>query len=269
MPQEFTIRSKPYDNIAILAMDGVLLGFCGKRKSNWYLKRGLAVEDRYGDCNAIKLQFEPQGRYGQVMAAVIGPRKNQCVVCGSEENLTRHHVVPYCFRRYMKEWNHHNSFDVVILCEKHHQAYEKKANRMKDGLMRQSKIPNHMYMSAEESDVYKTYRKAVAVSKYMKHMPEETRIRLVIEVCTFFGYPVDETTVNLVANLDMERNKNHNAYQSIVDDLDGNVRDFIKMWASHFFKLMKPKFMPNCGQDLKTFLVSIDGILTTRENQGL
>jgi hypothetical protein len=94
--------------------------YCTRKKADSYLKKGIA-EVVSEDPFVFKLLFEPKGKGnpGQL------PRENKCVVCKAEENLTRHHVVPYALRKLMgAEFKDHKSEDVVALCEEHHHEYE-------------------------------------------------------------------------------------------------------------------------------------------------
>src|SRR5688572_30734553 len=100
-----------------------------------YLKKNLAiiVADQ-----VIQLTFMPEGE-GFADDEIFGllPRINQCVVCAAIDELQRHHVVPYHYRKFMpvdyKSRNHH---DVVLICREHHQEYEMIAKEYKTYIAR-------------------------------------------------------------------------------------------------------------------------------------
>src|SRR5579859_1000680 len=107
------------DNWKVLHPSGVHMFTTNRRKAQWYLNRDKAV---IVEENTIQLTFMPKGMgFGQDEIFGLTPRINRCVVCGCEENMTRHHVVPYHYRKFMpvdyKSRNHH---DVVLICRKHH-----------------------------------------------------------------------------------------------------------------------------------------------------
>ncbi len=107
-----------YDGFRIQTPNGTFIGFCNKDKFEWYLKKEIA--ERIDD-KTIKLTFEPK---------ITGVDKGfheyynseyviKCVVCGSNDDLNKFHVVPLEFRKYFPEnVKSHACHDVVLLCSK-------------------------------------------------------------------------------------------------------------------------------------------------------
>jgi 5-methylcytosine-specific restriction endonuclease McrA len=93
-------NSDYYSNALVLSQEGNPLCTLNGKRVNWYLKKNLAVEieppDGYPRC--IKLNFREKLKRDPKAyeTAII---KNQCVICGAEENLTLHHVVPHVLRK--------------------------------------------------------------------------------------------------------------------------------------------------------------------------
>jgi mRNA-degrading endonuclease YafQ of YafQ-DinJ toxin-antitoxin module len=59
-------------------------------------------------------------------------KKNICVCCGVEKDLTRHHIVPLQYRKlFSLENKDHRHNDIVALCQSCHHAYEKTANEIR------------------------------------------------------------------------------------------------------------------------------------------
>ena len=80
----------------------------------------------------FQLEFEPKGRGD----AAKEPKENKCVKCGTEEDLTRHHVVPYFLRKMMNPENkNHRSDDIVPLCTSCHVDYERSSVKLKKSIM--------------------------------------------------------------------------------------------------------------------------------------
>ena len=98
-----------YGNCQILHPDGSLMCYCAMRKINWYLKRNLATQISNNPV-VIKLNFQPKGKGNADNPFYLQERRNICVVCGTQENLTKHHCVPYCFRKHFpNEYKSHTS----------------------------------------------------------------------------------------------------------------------------------------------------------------
>ena len=102
--------------------DGILMFRCDYKKANWYLKRNLGeVISQYP--LKVKLKFKPRGLGNHNKSFGLTEMSNECVICGASEYLTRHHVVPYCYRRYFPtSIKSHNFHDVLSLCVKCHDS---------------------------------------------------------------------------------------------------------------------------------------------------
>lgn len=101
-------------------MKGEHMFYCNRKKALSYQKKGIAAKHK-DNPNVFKLLFEPKGKGVPKQT----PRDNKCLVCGTDDNLTRHHVIPYSFRKLMtSELKDHRSEEVVPLCEDHHREYE-------------------------------------------------------------------------------------------------------------------------------------------------
>lgn len=126
-----------YDSCQMLDKDGKFLSWCSKERATWYTSRGLATplsEDR------IQLNFTHKGEpksYNKQRKQ----RSELCVVCGASTQLTRHHVVPKCYRKlFPSELKSNQSHDVLAVCESCHERYEVHATRLKTSLMRNQRV---------------------------------------------------------------------------------------------------------------------------------
>lgn len=116
-----------YGNCEVYAPDGHLMFRCQDDRINWYLKKNLAVKLSDSPL-AIRLTFTPKGN-GEPVEALRIKRENHCVVCGEKEisKLTRHHLVPYEYRKHFPiKYKKHSSLFVLPLCEECHRSYEQK-----------------------------------------------------------------------------------------------------------------------------------------------
>ncbi|KAJ2807589.1 hypothetical protein H4R21_000413 [Coemansia helicoidea] len=126
-------RTRPiYDNCRVLDISGELLFRAGQRRVDWYLARGLA---RRVDPQTIQLAFANRGSGRRDEPFYPQDMRNECVVCGSAERLTMHHVVPHQYRHHMEEAvKSRSSHDLLPLCTACHDAYEAHAVRFKQHL---------------------------------------------------------------------------------------------------------------------------------------
>ena len=119
---------KLYSNILMMAPNGEQLCRVSARRAKWYVDKGIAVLEG----NKLTLKFEPNGYAVGDEAFYVGEKENLCVVCGDEDSLTKHHIVPTCFRRHFPaEYKSHLSHDVLLVCEACHEAYEYHAYQKK------------------------------------------------------------------------------------------------------------------------------------------
>ena len=91
-----TLQTDPYDNCTMYGPDNEWMCACDHKKMNWYLDRNLA--EKLSD-NTFKLTFKPEGKGHATESAYFAEKRvNCCVICGTEADLTKHHIVPYCYR---------------------------------------------------------------------------------------------------------------------------------------------------------------------------
>ena len=111
-----------YDNYKIECLDGKFLSFTNKRHAEWYVKKDLAT---FVNQDTIKLNFQPKNNISR-HPSYLQKFDNRCVVCGKENKLTKHHVVPKCFKRFFRhEYKIYTSHDVLAACSGCHTKYER------------------------------------------------------------------------------------------------------------------------------------------------
>ena len=123
--------------------DGEFMCYVSKKRAQWYCNKKLA---EWINNSTFKLKFNPNGIGKRGLKFYETKQENSCVVCGNsnKDNLTKHHVVPYVFRRNFpviyKQSNHH---DVLIVCEKCHIKYETHASEFKNKLAKDFNLLTH------------------------------------------------------------------------------------------------------------------------------
>jgi hypothetical protein len=129
-----------YDNVQALSIEGKHMFYCTRKLANSYIKRGLA-EMVSNDPFVFRLVFQAAGDGCPTMP----PKKNKCECCDAEEDLSKHHVVPYEYRKWFPiELKSHRSHEhVVPLCRMCHDEYEVHAFKMRYKL--NFMIADHIY----------------------------------------------------------------------------------------------------------------------------
>ena len=89
-----------YSNALVLSKEGKHLCTIDGKRVEWYLSRGLATEIKPidGYPRAIQLTFDAKVERDP-QAYELAIIENRCVICGSEKELTLHHVIPHVIRK--------------------------------------------------------------------------------------------------------------------------------------------------------------------------
>jgi len=246
--------SKMYDSYEIQDPRGKILFLCDKKKINWYIKKDLV------ECvnpNTYKLKFEPKGK-GNTNPFFLERLPNQCVVCGVKERLSKHHLVPYQYRKVLPDdYKNSNHFDVLCVCLDCHEAYEEKANKLKDNLHNQYGVP---LKGIEEPN-----KKIIAINGVLHNLKEKLDMlpqsaidNLLSNLRKYVGHEVTLEEALLMDYHDIPSSTYFDTRDSILMDkylaATHTYEEFILMWREHFLTTMNPQFMSKNWMDhYKTF----------------
>lgn len=236
-----------YGNGVIMAPDGVILARHNEKKLQWYLDRNLA-DKICDDPPTIRLKFEPAGRKHAGDMAFIEDKHNRCVVCGATEKLSRHHILPYCYRRHLPEKvKRHSCYDITLLCRGHHDEYEAIAFDFKREIGHKYKAPIEV---TQDIDILllRAKKNALAVKKHGNLMPANRRDVLMWHIAEYFKIdPKDLTDKHLEQVVKSEPCKPidqlHGELVAKQLKTDDEIHEFIIMWRKHFLEIMKPRFL--------------------------
>jgi hypothetical protein len=247
-------QSNIYDSYEIQDPRGKLLFLCDKKKIKWYVKKDLV--DHVGG-KTYKLKFEPKGP-GNTNPFFLERLPNQCVVCGVKERLSKHHIVPYQYRKVLPDdYKNSNHFDVLCVCLDCHEEYEEKANKFKDKMHKELEVPlkgiepENKTVVAINGILYTLKEKfeelsPLAVENLLKNLRKHVGYNITLEealVTDFHDIP-EEDYFERRDSIFMDKYlaQNH------------TYEDFILMWRNHFLDTMHPKFMSKNWMDhYKTF----------------
>lgn len=254
------------DNWDVHHPDGYHMYTTSGRKVDWYLKRELAV---IFEPNKIRLTFVPKGR-GFSEHEVFGklPRINRCVVCGETQNLQRHHIVPYHYRKFMplryKSRNHH---DVALICRAHHEEYEQIAKFYKNQIAEHFKVDSIEEMNAKQitfmvdqlKDQFKAMKLLDTLLNRYNNIPIERVEWICDELKKTIGVDVSAMDFEEIEHLHHQTDKlirtkktemmnveNFFHGKAVIEKLSTtkDFESFIRGWRVHFVQSMSPLYMP-------------------------
>ncbi len=236
-----------FDNCIIQAPDGVTLSRCGIKKLKWYVSRGLA--EQVGDNPpTIRLKFEPRGRDGLDDPLLTDGKPNICVVCGTPEDLTKHHIVPYSFVKHMAVDKKVDVIhDIYPLCRYHHTEYERLSTERRKEMAEAFGVPLYGLDPDDLQPFARGVKSASALLRHGENIPDDRREMLLANVREFLKLD-REPTLQELKNAANFRMKDHENYVNFSKHVAGQYEDleqFAKEWRIHFMETMKPQFMPD------------------------
>lgn len=239
---KFTLAKTPYENCKVRHLDGEIIFYCNYRRAKWYLDRKLATVVS-NDPLEIQLTFKTKGFGNRGDKFYLQHRKNICVVCGTDQQLTRHHVVPYCFRRFLpEEIKDHNYHDILLLCATCHETYEQYAYELKSKLADEYNAPiDGIFDRTVYKDNIHIKGYAHALVHYGDKIPSERKD-------VMLNY-IKEKLRTDEPNLQELASKSYSfdvvAQGKIIVSKLTNIESFLRRWREHFIETMKPKYLPN------------------------
>jgi hypothetical protein len=234
-----------YSNCSIYHPNGDLMCHCALKKMNWYLKKGLA--EKISE-NSIRLLFEPGGDGHSGDKYYLEQRENQCVVCGTKENLTKHHVVPHQYRKNMpEEHKSHTHFDVLCVCVTCHEDYEKEATKLNRKLADDLGLDFHRPAGEDDLHARKVAGYISSLRMHGDKIPEE-RIAIMLDIIgEYFEREVTLADIEeLVIELDGFSTEIYSPGKYILNawiESGRSILDFKVLWRRHFLDTTSPKYM--------------------------
>ena len=235
-----------YGNWKVYSPDDQLMMRCSTKKANWYLSRNLA--EKIGELT-IKINFKPNGmgHATDYHGYYLEERKVLCVCCGTDNNLTRHHVVPYCYRRFFPDiYKDHSSFDVVLLCEYCHSKYETYSTELQKQILNECNYTLDPIVR-EHNRLIGTAGSALNALKYCSEkIPAERRAVLLATLTEYYNRPVSFEEVSSLEIEKLQPQKDRTAY--VVSQIQQPI-EFIVRWRKHFVEHAKPQYLSKSWLD--------------------
>jgi hypothetical protein len=234
---------KIYGNCQVLSPEGVLMFRCDKKKVNWYLNRNLADVVTNSPL-VIKLKFQPRGLGNHNKEFGLTRMNNKCVCCGTEEYLTKHHVVPYCYRKFFPlKLKSHNFHDVLPMCASCHAKYERTADKLREFLAEKYNAP----INGEKIDNKDLIKFSKIASTLLKEDLNKIPISRVNELKSSIRSKFNIkrlTTKKLEEISKLKINTIERTHAQIVMEQVTDIQSFVEMWRDHFVTNNDCRFLP-------------------------
>ena len=228
----FIIKKTYYGNYLVLSQEGQEMFLTSPERILWYLNRNL-IEFVSG--KKFKLKFKPNGMGHSDDSYYLAEKRTQCVVCGLNEDLTRHHVVPHAFIKYLDvELKEHRYHDVLLTCISCHKKYEQESYAFKSQLCKKFGFDEDDYRRKQ-----RIRRIANAVYQYDYKIPENKLKPLLQEISVYLRKSnICREDIQQVRNIKLD-----NKERFIVERID-DLQLFVEDWRNHFVQTMNPQFLP-------------------------
>jgi len=237
-----SLSKNPYENYKILGPQGNLMFLTNFKKVKWYINRNLAKKI---DSNTYQLTFQPAGG-GSLDPVLLQLRKNICVVCGTDQDLTMHHIVPKQYRKLMPDfYSSHDHYDIQPLCKNCHKQCEVFNNKLKAKLHYKFGIKK---LDREIQDTNIRCRKAISqlysIKEYGDKIPEDVKMQMLVAIAQVYGQPIEDLS-DFQEIINTLNDKIIPEYQrSLLFEKYTNYQKFIEMWRRFFIRRMQPQFLP-------------------------
>ena len=264
-----TVKTPIYGNWMVKHPSGHLMFYGDEKKANWYLNRNLAV--LIGE-NTIQLTFIPKGNGSAMDLYGSSPKENICVVCGDTNELTRHHIVPYCYRKYFpEEYKSNNFHDVVPVCGLHHKEYEVKASELKRIIGNQYGMVTILHEKMSSDLIEKRHIGGYLLCLIEKRaiLPKERLKEMEDRVLNYFKLEKLPNDLNeLYKKIEVPKttykNKRETSKFKLIVAKIESIQEFVEQWRKHFIECMNPKHLPN-GWDIKRDARRLEWIITNNQ----
>jgi exonuclease 3'-5' domain-containing protein 2 len=233
-----------YENCEQLDQEGRFLSFINKKRADWYVNRGLAKVLSH-EPYRISLTFPPAGQGRREDPFYQVQRENVCVVCGTEESLTRHHVVPQTFRKHFpEEFKANANHDVLAACETCHRAYCVFEEELKVELAKKHDLSLTGAPLGIPAHIQKAASLAQTASARWDSMGTKGKERIAASFLFLFssaGPTPDEMKQIVSIHLHQQTSSFGKAIANLYED---DLNSLASLWRNHFVETMDPQHLP-------------------------
>lgn len=239
-----------YGNAVMQAPDGQQLCRIDDKRADWYINHpeDIAYEIASGDGpRIVRLRFEPSGRAGTDDPFQQGDKRNECAVCGETDGLTRHHILPWSYRKHLPQQVITHCFhDIVPLCVSCHGSYEETVDAYKMFLCEKYDVPMKGIQPTLNIPLGRATNAAFAIVRHGDKIPAKRLKELQGIVIEYSGQCDDDALFALTKSKKPYSNCGKSHGQMIVEKLAlDDLQEFYEGWRQHFLDHTSPQFMPD------------------------
>ena len=243
------LKSVLYGNYHMQSPEGEEMFHTNSGRVLWYLSRDL-VDIVKTNPPTLRFKYETNGPGHIDDPYYLTEKINQCVVCGCNKHLTRHHVIPKTFRKLLPSViKDHSYHDILLLCIPCHSKYEREASCLKEKFMEEMGYTSKAIFFEEVEHMIKLSK---TLLRYQHEIPEPKRTEMFDKIRQYLKK--DDIGIDDLQGLSTKTAWHiPEDYQTpsefIVSNIT-NVQEFAERWRQHFLHFMQPKFLPE-NWDLK------------------
>jgi hypothetical protein len=238
--------------------DGEFMFYHTERKMRSLLNKDLVKIINQND-RIVQFTITPRGKgveKGDVFMNT--PKEKKCVVCGTSKELTRHHVVPKCFRSHFPEkFKNSNAHDILFICVNHHVKYERVADILKKDYFERYEIESIVPL---QTKIISQIKIRLSLAYHLENMLYEGNVcwtKLDYKLRNLLNLeqtiPLSLNQIEYIKNVYEEKMKyardyfkNENSSKFLVDKIlkEDSLESFVKTWRQHFIDNANPKYLP-------------------------
>ena len=239
---------KLYDNYVLLDRDGNFLSFCNEKIFIHYQKLGCELLDD----KTVKTNVVQKMKLSEYHKEV---KHNNCVICGSNNNLMRHRVIPIIFMNTYAKLNTQRKLSqyCLIICINCQTSVHHEYHNFINDLFKK-------YMNTNFTEIVQEKKQIIRCRKLVelyKNNNDQIIINIVKQVKEYFKQSEDEKIdikkVNKYASLNSSDNKYIILMNQIIkqyglslsdgDEIMKIIEKIEKSWCYYFLKTCKPQYL--------------------------
>jgi hypothetical protein len=216
-----------------------------------YITRELAVPVA-GTSDCIRLTFTPKGKGNYGNKYYEDGLEYKCVVCGADEKLVRHNVIPHSMKKFFHvDVKSHSSHDVLLMCVPCHTVCCQHKEVLKITLSEEMGVLPTGTTTAGDIEAGRVRSAATAILKSGDKIPAERREDLFAKVAEYFCVPVLGVTSEMLEEASgftakIGRVPLEDTFEArLVAKLSSSDerRAFCQRWRRHMLDTMKPRHL--------------------------
>lgn len=233
-----------YDNCELYSLNDSLIGLCSKSRMNWYLKKGIAetIPDRD---NSIRLLFET--KYENNINKNKLKKENKCYVCETTNNLSRYHVLPSEYKRYLPQiWKDRSSMNILPLCNDCSAEANAYFQEFKTALEEEYEVSKDNYYDKEKEIIKRLSKKILNNREH--GITDKEPLQKLLEKLKI--NEIDNNELIKLSQIDSSviYKETKCCAEYIMKQIikENKIEEFINQWKDFFVECMKPKDLPEC-----------------------